>query len=75
MTIYNNGKFGLSLINADLNPDRPRSHWISQRIQQLKSELKEQEEILQVSNTKESLELLANYHNEIQGYTDYLLNN
>ena len=73
MTTYtHNGKFGLSLLTADLNPDQPRSYWIEQRINQLTRELKEQQEFIAVDNSQERKEFIADFEAEIKGYKDYL---
>ena len=73
MTTYtNNGKFGLPLLTADLNPDQPRSYWVRQRINQLTRELKEQQEFLAIDNSQERKECIADFESEIKGYQDYL---
>ena len=73
MTTYtHNGKFGLPLLTAELNPSQPRRYWIRQRINQLTRELKEAQEFLAIDNSSERKEFIAHYENEIKGYTDYL---
>ena len=73
MTTYtNNGKFGLPLLTADLDPSQPRRYWIRQRINQLTRELKEQQEFLTIDNSQERKECIADFEAEIKGYQDYL---
>jgi len=71
-TYIHDGKFGLSLLTADLNPDQPRGYWIKQRINQLTRELKEQQEFLAIDNSQERKEFIAHFEDEIKGYQDYL---
>jgi hypothetical protein len=73
MTTYTHeGKFGLPLLTADLNPDQPRSYWIKQRINQLTRELKEQKDFLAIDDSQERKEFIADFESEIKGYQDYL---
>ena len=73
MTAYkHNGKFGLGLLTAELNPSQPISYWIEQRINQLTRELKEQQEFLAIDDSTERKEFIAHYDAEIKGYKDYL---
>lgn len=73
MTTYtHDGKFGLGLLTAELNPSQPRRYWINQRIKQLTGELKEQQKFLAIDDSPERKEFIAHFEAEIKGYRDYL---
>lgn len=67
-----NGKFGLSLLTADLNPSKSRRYWINQRVNQLTRELKEQLKFMEIDKSKERQEYINAYKDEIKAYKKYL---